>query len=524
MREKPAGASQTGNPSAPNVDAPEPMPSLRSPAAPGAHILVADADPWTVSALTWLLHEQGYQVTSVTDQQRLLEALERTRPDLLLVDVGHLGPEADQVLDRIKRDERWGGVPIIVATTLPSNGRAQSILALPRDADDYVTKPFRVPELLTRIHTQLRASSELRSARAALSAARAELERAREDVASNRQIIDILHEVTGELSATEIYRILARRVARALSLSRCSVVLASPGDATGAVAASLEESSVANLEIDLNRYPEIVAALETQRPVLVRDEQTDALFDQVRRVWAEEGREVPIRSVLTLPFTIDRWRSGVLFLRTARHERVLTHDDEEFADTVVKAAVAAIKRAQALESTRADNRRLEALATTDPLTRLLNRRALLERLSREVDRAKRYESLLTLLLLDIDHFKSINDTAGHLVGDGVLRQIGALIEASVRTVDIAARYGGEEFVLILPETSQEGGVIFAERIRESIERYPFDAAGEEPLHLTASIGVATFPSPRVESTEDLFARADEALYRAKSSGRNQVRT
>ena len=527
MRENPAGVTPTGNPIIPPPDAPQPGAGGTSPAGGGAqspHILVADDDAWTTGALAWLLREQGYQVTSVTDRRRLLEVLDRSRPDLLLVGVGHLDPEGNELLDRVKRDERWRDVPIVVATALPSNGRALAMLSLPQAADDYVTKPFRVPELLARIHTQLRAHSELRSARAALSAARAELERAREDVASNRQIVDILHEVTGELSATEIYRILARRVARALALSRCSVVLASPGDALGAVAASFEDSNVPNLEIRLDRYPEIVAALETQRPVLVRDAQTDPLFEQTRKVWAEEKREVAIRSVLTLPFTIDRWRSGVLFLRTERHERVLTRDDEEFADTVVKAAVAAIKRAQALESTRADNRRLEALATTDPLTRLLNRRALLERLSREVDRSKRYESMLTLLLLDIDHFKSINDSAGHLVGDGVLRQIGGLIEASVRTVDIAARYGGEEFVLILPETSQEGGVIFAERIRESIERYPFDAAGEEPLHLTASIGVATFPSPRVDSTEDLFARADEALYRAKSSGRNQVRT
>jgi two-component system cell cycle response regulator len=491
---------------------------------PPPHILVADDDPWTTGALAWLLREQGYQVTSVTDRRRLLAAVERSRPDLVLVDIGHLGPDGDQLLERLKRDERGRDVPIVVATPLPGNGKTLATLSLPHAADDYVTKPFRVPELLSRIHTQLRAHSELRSARAALSAARVELERAREDVASNRQIVDILHEVTGELSATEIYRILARRVARALALSRCSVVLASAGDAVGAVAASFEDLSAPNLEIRLERYPEITTALETQRPVLVRDAQTDPLFEQVRKVWMAEGREVTIRSVLTLPFTIDRWRSGVLFLRTERHERVLTHDDEEFADTVVKAAVAAIKRAQALESTRADNRRLEALATTDPLTRLLNRRALLERLSREVDRAKRYASLLTLLLLDIDHFKSINDSAGHLVGDSVLRQLGALIEASVRTVDIAARYGGEEFVLILPETSQEGGVIFAERIRESIERYPFDAGSEEPLHLTASIGVATFPSPRVDSTEDLFARADEALYRAKSGGRNQVRT
>ena len=492
--------------------------------APPPHVLVADQDPFATGALAWLLREQGYQVTSISERRRLIDALERSRPDLLLVDVEDLGVDGEQLLERVKQDERWREVPIVVVTHLPSNGKLSNVLVPPRIADDYVTKPFRVPELLARIQTQLRAQSELRSTRAALAAARAELERAREDVASNRQIVDILNEVTGELSATEIYRILVRRVSRALALSRCAVVLASSGDTTGGVVASFEEPAGPNLEIRLDRYPEIVSALETQRPVLVRDAQSDPLFEQTRKLWQDEGREVTIRSVATLPFNVDRWRSGVLVLRTERHERDLSQDDVEFAETVVNAAVAAIKRAQALESTRADNRRLEALATTDPLTRLLNRRALLERLSREVDRAKRYESMLTLLLLDIDHFKRINDERGHLVGDAVLRQIGALVEASVRTVDIAARYGGEEFVLILPETSQDGGIIFAERLRESIERYPFDASSDEPLHLTASIGVATFPSPRVDSTEDLFARADEALYRAKSSGRNQVRT
>jgi diguanylate cyclase (GGDEF)-like protein len=178
----------------------------------------------------------------------------------------------------------------------------------------------------------------------------------------------------------------------------------------------------------------------------------------------------------------------------------------------------------------------------DKLTGLYNRRSFEQRLQRLLklqrqraraaakgDEERRLPmqqdvSQIWLAILDIDHFKRINDERGHLVGDAVLRQIGALVEASVRTVDIAARYGGEEFVLLLPETSQDGGIIFAERLRESIERYPFDASGEEPLHLTASIGVATFPSPRVDSTEDLFGRADEALYRAKSSGRNQVRT
>jgi len=196
--------------------------------------------------------------------------LERTRPDLLLVDVEDLGADGEQLLERVKRDDRWRDVPIVVATHLPSNGKATSVLVPPRVADDYVTKPFRVPELLARIHTQLRAQTELRSARAALAAARAELERAREDVASNRQIVDILNEVTGELSATEIYRILVRRVSRALSLSRCSLVLGSSADATAVVVASFEEPATPNLEIRLDRYPEITTALETQRPDMLR--------------------------------------------------------------------------------------------------------------------------------------------------------------------------------------------------------------------------------------------------------------
>ena len=231
-----------------------------------------------------------------------------------------------------------------------------------------------------------------------------------------------------------------------------------------------------------------------------------------------------LRSVVTLPFALDRWRSGVLFLRTERMERSLTREDVDFADVIVKAAVAAMKRAQALELTRADNRRLEELATRDPLTRLLNRRALLERLSAEVDRCRRFEKPVSILLLDLDHFKTINDGYGHLVGDDVLRQTAALLDTAARTVDVVARYGGEEFVVILPETTPDGALIFAERLRERIGTHPFDVGGREPLHLTTSIGIASFPSPRVESTEDLFARADEALYRAKSSGRNQVRT
>jgi two-component system cell cycle response regulator len=330
--------------------------------------------------------------------------------------------------------------------------------------------------------------------------------------------------VTADLTAAEIYRVLARRVARALDLRHCSVVLAASGDATGTVVATYDDPSITDLHINIARYPELVSALRTGKAVLVRDVLEDPMFADIRELWKREGRTAPVRSVLAIPFTLDRRRSGVFFLRTERGERMLSNEDADFADVVIRAAVAAIRRAQALESTRADNRRLEELATTDALTRLMNRRALLERLSVEVDRVRRFKSQLSLLMVDLDHFKSVNDQYGHLVGDDILRQMGTLLSGAVRTIDVVARYGGEEFVLILPETATDGAATFGERLRERVSQHAFDVGENRTFHLTCSVGVATFPSARVTSTEDLFARADEALYRAKSGGRNQVRT
>ncbi len=492
------------------------MPSL---AGESGRVVIAEENPLVAGALSWLLLEQGYTVSSVATRDDLFAQITRTTPDLILLD-GDVVQHDGGILGQLRSDQRFHDVRVIV--TSPWTAIEDGGMGLPWGVDDCVSKPYRVPELLGRVRTQLRASGQLRAARAALKDTAAELERAREDAVSNRRLIDILHEVTGELSASEIYRILARRVARALEISHCSVVLARAGDVVGTVAAAHEDSAIQDVDVQLDHYPEITAALESSRPVLVEDARTHPLFAGMRELWAREGKNIDIRSVATIPFAIDRWRSGVLFLRTDRNERSLTSEDVEFADVVIRAAVAAIRRAQALETTRADNRRLEALATTDPLTRVLNRRALLDRLTAEVDRARRFDGSITLLLLDVDHFKQINDTAGHLAGDSVLRQLGALLEDAVRKVDIVARYGGEEFVMLLPETAPEGGIVFADRLRERIEAQAFDVGAARPVHLTVSIGIATFPSPRVASTEDLFARADEALYRAKSGGRNQV--
>jgi len=167
------------------------------------------------------------------------------------------------------------------------------------------------------------------------------------------------------------------------------------------------------------------------------------------------------------------------------------------------------------------NQMLLELSITDPLTGLHNRRAMMESLQKEVHRTARKKTPLSLVMLDIDHFKKINDTYGHQNGDAVLKAIGAELTAQLRQYDIAARFGGEEFVLILPETDIKEATQVAERLRQNIASLRFEAELAN-LEITVSLGVASTQNKIVKSTDDLIREADYALYNAKRGGRNRV--
>jgi diguanylate cyclase (GGDEF)-like protein len=167
------------------------------------------------------------------------------------------------------------------------------------------------------------------------------------------------------------------------------------------------------------------------------------------------------------------------------------------------------------------NRQLAELAVTDPLTALPNRRYLFQELEREFQRARRYGHPLSVMLLDLDHFKQVNDTRGHPVGDRVLQLVGKVLSSSVRSTDLAGRVGGEEFMVIAPETGIDVVSIVAERIRQNIRRRS-QAAGERLPTVTVSIGISTTEHPDAGSSEELVKQADEALYQAKRGGRDRV--
>ena len=168
-----------------------------------------------------------------------------------------------------------------------------------------------------------------------------------------------------------------------------------------------------------------------------------------------------------------------------------------------------------------ENARLYEMATLDRKTRLYNHGYFQNRLVEEMERAERYKTDLTLMILDLDHFKQVNDTHGHLKGDEVLIRIADTLKEQIRTYDIPARFGGEEFMVILPETDGKSAVIVAERIRKSIHKLNFKSS-KGKFSITSSFGIASFRHSTNMTEDILIEQSDQALYHAKENGRNQV--
>jgi DNA-binding response OmpR family regulator len=217
---------------------------------PNARILVADDDPGMLGTLSWILKEQGYEVVTTHEGGRVVPIMIDRTPDLVLLDIMFADSSGIDVLELIKKDERWRDVPVVMMSALTPEEAAVRTLGL--GAADYVRKPFRVRELLARIEAQLRMRAILRSANDTLRETREALSRVQEQADQRRHLMDILHDVTDELSTGEIYHLLARRVARALGLSQCSVVLTKLGGPPRVAAYAFETGISRDFVLDMD--------------------------------------------------------------------------------------------------------------------------------------------------------------------------------------------------------------------------------------------------------------------------------
>ena len=231
----------------------------------------------------------------------------------------------------------------------------------------------------------------------------------------------------------------------------------------------------------------------------------------------ERVQDQSVATVIAFPLSCRGRRVGAII----GLDRAPSSRDPHLAPTVLRAVRILLEPASVALDNALILKRAEALSVTDDLTHLYNSRYLNQVLRRETKRASRSGRPLSLLFIDLDGFKSINDTHGHLAGSRALVEAAAVIRGSARETDVVARFGGDEFALVLPDTGGDGAYAVGERIRERIAAHGFLAGDGLDIHLTASVGVATLPDAAA-SAEELVQAADMAMYRVKDSGKNGI--
>lgn len=462
------------------------------------HVLILDDDQTFARTLARLLGENGYETATLSNADSLFEYL-ATRPvDLLILDLSLPGKDGFALLEELRKDPAHATLPILVLSSAAPE--EASVKALGLGASDFVGKPLRLRELLARIRARLRAGRELNQARA--------------EARAHAALVELLREITTNLSPRELYQVLVRRVASSLRIPRCSILLGRPGAERVTVVAASENPMLRDLSVDLTRYPEIRRSLETGEVVLVRDTRADPVF--------QEMQDVSTTSALVLPFSLRGERAGVFFLRTGEGDPPLGDADLRFAAQVAQSAVSAIENSLDLEEASRREEAVRQLVETDPLTGLLNRRALGEKLQREIERAGRFGTVLTCVMIEIGEGDTSGAQRDQSADDRILVQFAELLRREQRTVDVLARYDGEQFVVLLPETGSSGARLFADRILRRVGLTVFGEAGA-PIPISVNLGLATFPDERAGDGEGLLRLSGRNLQQAKSDGRNRYR-
>lgn len=252
-------------------------------------------------------------------------------------------------------------------------------------------------------------------------------------------------------------------------------------------------------------------AAEHGQSLIIPDVRKDARFA------AEFDSQLAFitRSLVCVPVKSHDKVFGVIELVNSIDGGVFDEADEQILAAIADFAGVAISNARALE-------KINQLVITDDLTGLFNSRYFFEQIEYEVERANRYNSPLSLVFFDLDHFKNVNDTYGHLTGSRLLAEVGAVVAEHIRKTDKAARYGGDEFVIILPQTEKSGAYAFAKKLHNKLNDTSFFSNNGNRLTVSGSFGVASFPDDAHTSAE-LISQADEAMYQVKGNGRNGVR-
>jgi two-component system cell cycle response regulator len=446
-----------------------------------ARILVVDDVEANVRLLEAKLTLEYYDVITCHDGVSAIGLATAEQPDLVLLDVMMPGVDGFETCRRIKAAADTRHIPVVLVTAL--DGRHDRIKGLEAGADDFLSKPLDDVILMARVKSLTRLKMVMDELR--------EREESGRRVGVDTGGVTRLKGSGGRVLIIDDNTLQAELMAQELSLEHRPLVEASAE-----------------------------AGLETARgPVdLVIINVTSERFDGLRLIAQLRSKEPTRRlPVLALVDTQDRPRL-LKALELGAHDILTRPVDPEELAARVRTQVRRKRYGDFLREKLDHN--LE-MAVTDPLTGLHNRRYMNGQLEALVARANRGGDPVALLVLDIDHFKSVNDSFGHDAGDEVLREFSVRLATNVRAVDLPCRFGGEEFVVVMPGTTLEDAHRIAERIRRDVGGSPFRILGGEPLGITVSVGVAATRGGD-DTPTSLLKRADEGVYEAKNSGRNRV--
>ena len=410
-----------------------------------------------------------------------------------------LSPTDERIINAISNSD-----PIVLTERRSKNGDNRTLTILPIAVSSDATAVFAT---LDQFENDDRRRQLLRLVNSA--AGRLEILRLRAELEGRDSIERSIKKFDSELrsvSGDELWHQLAANSAELLQAERASLLIMDEMSGKFRLAASVGMTAEGMLEDDPGRRV-AHTIFEKGRTALVPDAVKVGLRDDV------EERGYRTRSFISSPIMLDDKKIGVLSFTDKATSSAFNAKDLEMVEAIAPQIAIAIDR----EELRTKAGEFEQLSVTDALTGLLNRRYIEQRLDEEVKRSNRHGYPMSFLLLDVDHFKSYNDTYGHPAGDVALKLVANVIKDTLRGADVAARFGGEEFAILLPQTVDEEAAAIAERVRRNIEATEFPHRD-----VTVSIGVASCSS-ELCSTVGLVDAADKALYDAKRHGRNGVR-
>jgi len=449
-----------------------------------ARILIVDDIPTNVRLLEARLTAEYYEVLTASSGAQALAICAESDIDIVLLDV--MMPEMDgfEVCRRLKADPKTQHVPVLMITALDQP--SDRVKGLEVGADDFITKPVDDMQLMARVKSLIRLKSLTDELRArAMTGQQIAVEDA-------LRALDKISPTGGAILIVDTDQRHAERIKGYLGGEHKVDILTQPADAVFHVTGAEYELvlvSMALADFDPLRVCSQIRTLEHTRtlPIILMADESD-------KPKVVRALDLGINDFISRP--VERNELAARVRTQIRRQRY------------------------ALELRRSVNNTM-ALAVTDDMTGLYNRRYFDRHMGVMLGKAQSQERDMALMILDIDHFKAVNDTHGHDIGDAVLKEFSARLKRNIRGVDLACRFGGEEFVVMMPDTDFRQAEAVAERVRVSIAEKAFEVGTMRPIVVTVSAGVA-LNETGADTADSLVKRADLALYRAKREGRNRV--